>query len=197
VRFVLVGLAALALGLMLAMLLVLLAVVDRLGAAPRALTDLGSRASAASAGAARVVGETAQSARDALDPAHPPRGQLLYDAELDELRVVAVGGSIASHPERELTLRRVEKRAGAESPETAQYAVVADRLKTPRETRVLGVVVSRSDDAREHALYRSQLFRVGRALYKVNWVGFEGQQVGIGRLRSADGAVGELAFALD
>jgi hypothetical protein len=197
VRFVLAGLGVLALGLMLATLLVLLAVVDRLGAAPRALADLGSRASAASAGAARIVGETAQSARDALDPTHPPRGQLLYDAELEELRVVAVGGSIASHPERELTLRSVEKRVGADSPEVAQYALVADRLRTPRETRVLGVVVSRSDDARQRVLYRAQLFRVGRALYKVNWVGFEGQQVGIGRLRSAEGAIGELAFAID
>jgi len=192
-----VGLGVLALGLMLATLLVLLAVVDRLGAAPRALVDLGSRAGAVSAGAARVVGETAQSARDALDPTHPPRGQLSLDAELDELRVVAVGGSIAPHPQRELTLRGVEKRVGADTPETAQYASVTDRLRTPRETRLLGVVVSRSDDAQQRVLYKGQLFRVGRALYKVNWVGFEGQQVGIGRLRSADGAVGELAFAID
>src|SRR5947208_9720735 len=98
------GLGVLALGLMLATLLVLLAVVDRLGAAPRALADLGSQASAASAGAARVVGQTAQSARDALDPTHPPRGQLQLDAELDDLRVVAVGAAVADHPDRLLTL---------------------------------------------------------------------------------------------
>jgi hypothetical protein len=197
VRYVLAGLGVLALGLMLATLLVLLAVIDRLGAAPQALTDLGSRASAASAGAARIVGDAAQSARDALDPTHPPRGRLLYDAELEDLRVVAVGGSLASHAERELTLRGVEKRVGAESTEAAQYALVTDRLKTPRETRILGVVVSRTDDARQHVLYRAQLFRVGRTLFKVNWVAFESQQVAIGRLRSAEGAVGELAFEVE
>jgi hypothetical protein len=197
VRFLLAGLGVVALALMLATLLVLLAVVDRLGAAPRALADFGSQASAASAGAARVVGQTAQSARDALDPTHPPRGQLQLDAELEELRVVGVGAAVADNPERQLTLSRVEKRVGADSPETAQYAVVADRLRTPRETRVLGIVVSRSDDAKEHVLYRAQLFRVGQTLYKVNWVAFEGQRVAIGRLRSAEGAVGELAFAVD
>jgi hypothetical protein len=197
VRLVTAGLGVVALGLLLAMLLVLLAVLQQVGAAPRAISDLGGRASELSSGAARVVGETAQSARDALDPTHPPRGPLAYDVELDELRIVAVGGSLATHPERDLTLRAVEKRVGATSPETAQYAAVVDRLKTPRETRVLGVVVSRSDDAKQRVLYKGQLFRVGRALYKVNWVGFESGQVAIGRMRSAESAIGELVFAID
>jgi hypothetical protein len=197
VRIVGAVVGVIGLALLVAVLLVMLAIVNQLGAAPRALGEIGANASAASAAAGRVVGDAAQSARDALDPTHPPRAPLAYDVELDELRKVEVGGVIAPHPERELTLMKVEKRVGAESPEVAQFARVRDRLKTPAERRVLGIVVSRSDDEREQLLYKAQLFRVGRALYKVNWVAFDGQQVAIGRLRSADTAVGALAFAID
>lgn len=185
------------LALLVAVLLTLLALVDRLGAAPRALGEVGARASAASASAVQAVGDAAQAARDALDPTRPPRGALSYDAELDELRKIDVGGVVAPHPQREIVLAGVSKRVGAETPETAQYGTVVDRLKTPRETRVLGVVVSRTDDARTYTLYKGQVFRIARALYKVNWVVFDPPQIAVGRLRSANGAVGELAFAVD
>jgi hypothetical protein len=184
----LLGLALLAL-----VLLLLVSVVDRLGAAPRALGSLG----AAGASVGQAAQAAAQSARDALDPTHPPRGTLVYDTELDELRIVEPNGTVASHPERDVVLARVEKRVGAESPETAQYGVVVERLKVPRETRVLGVVVSRSDDAHEHVVYDGQMFLVARALYKVNWVQFSPPRMAVGRLRNTDVPVRELAFAVD
>src|SRR5581483_4367823 len=160
--------AVLVLAMLAFVLLLLVSLVDQLGAAPRA-----------------------------LDPTHPPRGTLVYDAELDELRIVEPNGAVASHPARDLVLARIEKRVGAESPETAQYAVVLDRLSVPRETRVLGVVVRRSDDAHEHVVYDGQFFRVGRALYKVNWVQFAPPRMAVGRLRNPDVPVEELVFVVD
>ncbi len=185
--------AVLVLAMLAFVLLLLVSLVDRLGAAPRALGSLG----AAGSSVGRAAQAAAQSARDALDPTHPPRGTLVYDAELDELRIVEPNGAVASHPERDLVLARIEKRVGAESPETAQYAVVLDRLRVPRETRVLGVVVGRSDDAHEHVVYDGQFFRVGRALYKVNWVQFAPPRMAVGRLRNPDVPVEELVFVVD
>lgn len=188
----LLGLALLAVVLLLAV-----ALVDRLGAAPRAFSDVGARAGALGSSAVRAAEDAAQTARDVLDPAHPPRGPLSYDAEFDELRRVDSGGSLAPHPERELTLAAVRKRVGAETPETAQYAAILDKLKTPRETRVLGVVVSRTSDERERFLYKGQVFRVGRSLYKVNWVSFDPPALAVARLRDPNTPVADLAFAID
>lgn len=193
VRIATLAVGAIALALLLATLLVLLGLLQQLGAAPRALGELTN----APAAAARAVTSAAQSARDALDPTHPPRTPLEYDAELDELRKVDVGQPLVPHPERDLTLRAIEKRVGADGPETAQYATIADRLKTPRELRVLGVVISRNDETRQYILYKGQLFRVARALYKVNWVAYEARQIAIGRLRSSDATVTALAFTVD
>lgn len=179
------------------MLALMLAILDRVGAAPRALGDVTGRLGAASSEIARAVEDAGQRARDTLDPSHPPRGPLRQDVEIDELRQVEPGGTIAVGSDRELRLTAIRKRVPAESADLAQYALVRDQLRTPRETRVLGVVVNRTDDARDRYLYKGQVFRAGRAFYKVNWIAFEPPRLAIVRLRAPDDAIGELAFAID
>ncbi|MHB1132673.1 MAG: hypothetical protein ACYC4L_09840 [Chloroflexota bacterium] len=174
----------------------LFVVVSLLGSGERlggALGDLGEVAGAA----AERARDQAQGLRDQFDPAHPPREALALDPEFAELRRLPLGGEVAAGAEYRLALRAIERRGDAAAPAQAQYAVVQRQFITPREQRVLGVVVGVDRGEADYYLYQGESFRVGRAYYKVNWVSTEQQEMAILRYRSADGLTAPLKFEID
>lgn len=188
--------AAVILGIALLMLVLLISIVDRLGAAPRALGDITGAASSITSSAGQAIDSVAESARGRLDPTRPPRGLTATDATIDEFRRVGVGEELASADGRVLTLLSIEKRTDSTTPITAQYAVVEERLRVPTERRILGVVVSTDDEREEHILYRGQTFQAGTRFLRVNWISFDEKAVGLVRLRDVDGPIPDLAFTL-
>lgn len=169
-----------------------------------ALLGTGERVTGAIGGLSQIAGSATERARDRaqaltdqFDPAHPPRESLLMDPEFAALRTVRVGAFMDSGAEFTLSLAAIERRAGAASPDQAQYAVVHRRYIAPREARVLGVVVRTDTGEADYYLYKGESFRVGRAYYKVNWVSTEQQELAVARYRSADGLTVPLKFELD
>jgi hypothetical protein len=176
---------------------VLIGVVGLMGAGGRATAGLGAGLSGAVERGAGAVANAVQAARDAADPAHPPRQSLAYDTELEELTRLDVGSPIPGASERTLVLSGVQRRESPEHPDAAVYAVLHSELKTPRETRILGVVVSSTRDPSDLYLYKGETFRVGRKLYKVNWVSLERNQIAIATYRDPDRVTAPLKFELD
>jgi hypothetical protein len=59
------------------------------------------------------------------------------------------------------------------------------------------MVVNSTRDPRDYYLYKGETFRVGRKLYKVNWVSLERNQVAIATYRDPDRVTAPLKFELD
>lgn len=71
-------------------------------------------------------------------------------------------------------------------PDSAVYAVLHSALREPRETKVLGVTIRSTRDEQDHVLYKGETLRIGRRLYKVNWVSAERQQIALVAYRDQD-----------
>ena len=202
-RFDAVGAASRGIGLLLklTLLLILLTVLVGLmglvGVGGRPTAGVGDRIGAALEGGAGAVARAVQTVRDAADPAHPPRGTLAQDTEFDELLRLDVGATIAGSQTRTLTITAIQRRQDAENPDQGVYAVVHSELIVPRETRVLGLLVRTDRDPRDEYLYKGESFRVGRRLYKVNWVSLDRQQVAVAAYRDPDRATAPLKFQVD
>ncbi len=152
-------------------------------------TGLGGVASEAS----RAVSGAQQALQNATDPNHPPTG-LTYDNEFSALPVWHVGDELPGGSQYVLTLQAIRRRAGADSPDTALYAVVHAQLRQPRETRILGQLVRSDADPHDYVIYKGETFRIGRALYRVNWISEEDAAAAAGVLRHPDAATAPLKF---
>ena len=177
-------------------LLVLVAVASLLSVPSQVAGGVGSRLGGVAAEASRAVGSAGQAVRNATDPAHPPTG-LVYDTELASLEVWHVGDQLPAGRDDVLTLQAIRRREGAESPDTALYAVVRAELRQPREVRLLGQVVRSDKEPHDHVVYKGETFRIGRTLYRVNWISQEDGALAAGAYRHPDTVSAPLKFEYD
>jgi hypothetical protein len=155
-------------------------------------TGLGGVASEAS----RAVSGAQQALQNATDPNHPPIG-LTYDNEFSALPVWHVGDGLPGGTQYVLSLQTIRRRAGADSPDTALYAVIHAELRQPRETRILGQLVRSDADAHDYVIYKGETFRIGRAWYRVNWISQDENALAAGRYRNPDAVSAPLKFDVD
>ncbi len=183
--------------LLLILLTVLVGLMGLLGIGGGTTASVGNRIGAALGDGAGIVGRAVQSVRDVTDPAHPPRDALAQDTEFDELVRLDVGAQIGGSQTRTLTITGIQRRQDAVSPDQGTYAVIHSELVVPRETRILGLFVRLDRESRDDYLYKGETFRVGRRLYKANWVSLDRQQVAIAAYRDADRATAPVKFEAD
>jgi hypothetical protein len=157
---------------------------------------VGSELGGAAASAQRAVSSAQQAIQDATDPTHPPTG-LSYDTEFSALQTWHVGDRLPDATDYTLTLQAIHRRDGATTPQTALYAVVHAELRQPHEIRVLGQLLRSDSDPHDYVLYTGQSFRIGRALYRVNWVSQESSAMAAGIYRTPDSVSAPLVFAYD
>lgn len=174
-------------------LFVLFNVVSLVNAPSQVAGGIGQGLSGASAQAGRVVTSAQQALQNVTDPNRPPVG-LTYDTEFAELPVWRVGDKLTTGSQYVLTVQAIRRREGAESPDTALYAVIHAELRQPRETRFLGQVIRSDADPHDHVVYKGETFRVGRALYRVNWISQEDASLAAGRYRHPDVVSSALKF---
>jgi hypothetical protein len=191
---------ALILVLLLAMfgslLLVLLTLASLLRVPGQVVGGVSGGLSGAAANASQALSSAERSLRDATDPAHPPSG-LTYDTEYSSLQTWKVGEGLPDARDYVLTLQAIRRREGADSPDTALYAVIHAELKQPRETRILGQVVRSDKDPHDYIVYKGENFRVGRSIYRVNWISQEEGSVAAGAYRHPDAVSAPLKFEYD
>jgi hypothetical protein len=191
---------ALILVLLLAMfgslLLVLLTVASLLRVPGQVVGGVSGGLSGAAASASQALSSAERSLRDAADPTHPPSG-LTYDTEYSSLQTWRLGEPLPDARDYVLTVQAIRRRAGADSPDTALYAVIHAELRQPRETRILGQVVRSDRDAHDYFLYKGESFRIGRAIYRVNWISQEEGSLAAGAYRRPDAVSAPLKFEYD
>ncbi len=173
--------------------LVLFAVASLVGMPGQVAGGVGSGLSEVATGASRAVSGAQQALQNATDPNHPPIG-LIYDDEFSLLHVWHIGEGLPGGTQYVLTVQAIRRREGAGSPDTAQYAVIHAELRHPRQTRILGQLVRSDPDAHDYVIYKGETFRIGRAVYRVNWISQEETTVAAGVLRHPDGTTAALKF---
>jgi len=181
------------LSILAAVVLVLFAVVAFVNVPGQVAGGVGSQLGGVAAQASRAVSGAQQALQNATDPNHPPSG-LTYDNELASLQVWHVGDGLPGGSEYVLTLQGIKRREGADSPDTALYAVVHAQLRQPRETRLLGQLVRSDADPHDLVVYKGETFRIGHALYRVNWISQDEASLAAGALRHPDAATQSLKF---
>jgi hypothetical protein len=179
------------------LLLCLWGLASLIGAGVRAPGAIGEQIGSAIERGAGIVGAAGQRVADAFDPAHPPRQALAQDVEIDELLRIDVGAAVPGSATRELKVASVQRRADPSGPDGAVYAVLHGELRDPQETKVLGVTVRSSREPQDYYLYRGETIRIGRKLYKVNWVSIERQQVALVAYRDQDRVTAPLKVEID
>lgn len=177
--------------------LFLMLVASSVGVGGRTLGEVGQRASDATRAAGEAAGRAGQDVRDQLDPSHPPRGLLVYDAEIDEFIKLGVGQALPAGRSRTFTVAAIRSRQDGERPETSRYAVIHSELRQPNETKILGVTVRRDSDPQDYAVYQGEGFRIGGQVYKVNWISPEREQIALVALRDPDRAALPPKFSLE
>jgi hypothetical protein len=146
--------------------------------------------------ATRALNGAQQALRDATDPNRPPAG-LTYDTEFSALDTWKVGQPLPGGAQYILTVQSIKRRDSAESSDTAQYAVIHAELRQPKELRVLGQLLRSDSDAHDYVLYKGETFRIGSALYRVNWVSSESSAIAAGVYRQPDAVRATLKFTYD
>jgi hypothetical protein len=189
--------ALIKLTVLLIFLAVLWGVVSMLSMSTRAPGALVEQIGNAVERGAGAIGAAGQRVADAFDPAHPPRQALVQDVEIDELLRIDVGGQVAGSSTRELTVASIQRRADPSGPDGAVYAVLHGELREAQETKVLGVTVRSTRDPKDYYLYKGETIRIGRKLYKVNWVSIERQQVALITYRDQDRVAVPLKAEID
>jgi hypothetical protein len=184
------------LGLFAGMLLTMVAVASLLNVPNQVAGGLGGQLNGAAASAAHAVSSAQQAIQDATDPTHPPTG-LTYDTEFSALQTWHIGDRLPESTDYTFSLQAIRRRDGASSPETALYAIVHAELRQPRETRILGQLIRSDSDPHDYVVYTGQSFRIGRTLYRVNWVSQESSAMAAGIYRNPDRASAPLVFAYD
>jgi hypothetical protein len=190
------------LGTLIQLLLLLLALAMLAGtvfivfAVTSAANAPGQAVSGVGAQAGRALGSAQQAIQNVTDPNHPPAG-LSYDTEYTALPTWHVGERLPESSQYVLTLQAIRRREGADSPDVGQYAVVHAELRQPRETRVAGVVLRSDRDPHDYVVYKGESFRIGRELYRVNWVSQEASAIAAGVYRHPDAMSAPLKFEYD
>jgi hypothetical protein len=180
------------------MLLALLwGVVSLIGVGMRAPAAIGDQIGGAMQRGANVVGSAVQRAQDAFDPAHPPRDTLAQDTEIDELLRINVGGQVAGSSLRTISVASIQRRPDATSPDGALFVTLRGELREPRETKILGTTVQSTRDPRDYYLYKGESLRIGKTIYKVNWVSAERQQIALVAYRDQDRVSAPLKAEID
>jgi hypothetical protein len=146
--------------------------------------------------ASRAVGGAGQALQRVTDPNPPPLG-LTYDTEYTAFHTWHISDRLPDATEYALTLRAIRRRDDAESAEAALFAVIHAELLQPRETRLLGQVIRSDADPRDHVVYKGETFRIGRALYRVNWISQQEAAIAAGALRNPDASSARLKFEYD
>lgn len=182
---------------LLIMLAVLWAMVSTVGAGLRMPGAIADQIGSAVERGASAIGAVGQRVADHLDPAHPPRQALAQDVEIDELLRLNVGSQVTGSNTRDLTVASIQRRADPSGPDGAVYAVLHGELKQAQETKVLGVTVRSTRDPQDYYLYKGETIRIGRKLYKVNWVSMERQQVALVAYREQDRVAAPLKAEID
>jgi hypothetical protein len=177
-------------------LLTLFAVASLVNAPGQVAGSVGSRLSGVASEASRAVSGAQQAFQNATDPNHPPTG-LIYDNEFSALPVWHQGEGLPGGSQYVLTLQEIKRRDGADSPDTALYAVIHAELRRPRETRVLGQLLRSDADPHNYVVYKGETFRVSRALYRVNWISQEENALAAGRYKNPDAVSAPLKFDVD
>lgn len=176
-----------------AVILVLFAVASLVNVPGQVAGGVGAQLGGVATQASRAVSGAQQALQNATDPNHPPAG-LTYDNEFATLDTWHVGEGLPGGTQYVLTVRSIERRQGAGTPETALYAVVRAELRQPHEIRILGQLLRSDSDAHEYAVYKGETFRIGRALYRVNWISQEEYALAAGVLRRPDTVTQPLKF---
>jgi hypothetical protein len=184
------------LSLLAAVALALWAVVSLVNAPAQIAGGVGTSLTGAAADVGRAVSSAQQALQNATDPTHPPTG-LTYDTEYAALQTVRLGDRLPDASQYTLTVQSVKRRERADSPETALYAVVHAELRQPRQTRFLGQVIRSDNDPHDHYLYKGESFRIGRTLYRVNWISQEEGAVAVATYRKPDEVGAALKFEYD
>jgi hypothetical protein len=143
--------------------------------------------------AGRAVTSAQQAVQSVTDPTHPPIG-LTYDNEFSALHVWRVGDGLPGGNQYLLFVQAIRRRDGADSPDTALYAVVHAALRQPRETRLLGQLLRSDSDPHDYVVYKGEAFRIGRSLYRVNWISQEEGAIAAGTYRKPDAMSSPLKF---
>ena len=172
-----------------AVLLMLFAVASLVNVPGGVSSQIGGVAAQAS----RAVSGAQQALQNATDPNHPPVA-LVYDNELAALEVWHVGDGLPGGAQYVLFVQGIKRREGTDSPDTALYAVVHAELRQPHETRLLGQLIRSDSDPHDYAVYKGETFRIGRALYRVNWISQDESAVASGVLRHPDAVTSALKF---
>ena len=179
------------------LLTALVGLLGVIGVGGRATATIGERIGGAFDQGVGAVARAVQTVRDVADPAHPPRQAIAQDTEFDELIRLDLGAPIGGAANRTLVFTAVQRRDGADTPDSAVYATIHSELTVPQETRVMGILLRSTRDPQDHYLYKGESFRVGRRLYKVNWVSLDRQQMAIAAYRDPDRVTAPLKFEVD
>jgi hypothetical protein len=183
-------------GLVIVLLLAILAGVAMLVLAMGSLLNVPNNVGGVASQARGAVTSAQQALQDATDPNHPPRG-LSYDTEFSALQIVHVGEGLPGGTQYVLTVTAIKRRENAESADTALYATVHAQLREPRETRVLGQVVRTDADPHDHAVYKGETLRIGRAVYRINWLSEAESAVALATYRNPDAVTAPQKFAYE
>jgi hypothetical protein len=150
-------------------------------------------ATGVTAQAGQALSSAQQAIQNATDPNHPPNG-LSYDTELTALDVWHVGDGLPGGTDYVVTVQSIQRRSGATSSDTSEYAVMHAELRQPRVTRVLGQVVRSDSDAHEFVVYKGELFRLSGVIYRVNWISQQAGEMAAGVVRNPDTVTQSLKF---
>jgi len=145
----------------------------------------GQVASGVTAQASEALSAAQQAIQNATDPNHPPVG-LSYDTEFSALDTWHVGEGLPGGSDYVLTVQSIQRREGASSQPTAQYAVIHAELRQPRVTRVLGQVIRSDSDPHDYVVYTGEVFRIGKQVYRVNWISQDDSAMAAGIVRTPD-----------
>lgn len=157
---------------------------------------VGSQLTGVAAQAGRAVTGAQQALQNATDPNRPPAG-LIQDNEFSALNVVRLGEQLPGGSQYALSLLAIKRRDGADSSDTALYAVIHAELRQPREIRVLGQLLRSDSDPHDHVVYKGETFRIGRALYRVNWISDAEDAIALAAYRVPDAVSAPLKFAYE
>jgi hypothetical protein len=174
-------------------LLVLFAVASLVNVPGQVAGGVGSQLGGVAAQASRGISGAQQALQNATDPNHPPAG-LTYDTEFSSLLTWHAGEGLPGGAEHVLTIQSIKRRDGADSADTALYVVIHAQLRQPRETRLFGQVVRSDADPHDYAVYKGETFRIGRALYRVNWISQDEGALAAGVVRHPDAITAPLKF---
>jgi type II secretory pathway pseudopilin PulG len=150
-------------------------------------------ATGVTAQAGQALSSAQQAIQNATDPNHPPSG-LNYDTELTALDVWHVGDGLPGGTNYVVTIQSIQRRPGAPSSDTGEYAVMHAELRQPRVTRILGQVVRSDSDPHDFVVYKGEMFRLSGVMYRVNWISQQAGEVAAGVVRDPDTMTQSLKF---